>query len=270
MPSERRQRSVFAVPKMDCPSEESLIRMALQDLPGGGAPRFDLARRELTVIHAVPTTAVLERLQPLGLGATPLRSEPVGEEVPAPTGTDEATEARTLTTLLAINGVMFVLELALGWVAQSAGLVADSLDMFADAAVYGLALYAVGRAAALKLRAARVAGWVQLMLALGALAEVGRRFLFGSEPMSALMMGVGLVALAANVTCLVLIARQRDRGVHMTASYIFSANDVIANLGVVVAGALVAWTGSPLPDLVIGGVIAAVVGIGAGRILALR
>ena len=163
-----------------------------------------------------------------------------------------------------------MIEVVLGLLAQSAGLLADSLDMFADAAVYSLALYAVGRAAHLKVKAAHIAGWLQLVLALGALFEVGRRFVFGSEPVSALMMGVGVVALVANVTCLVLISRHRDRGAHMTASYIFSANDVLANLGVIVAGALVAWTGSAVPDLVIGGIIGAVVLNGARRILALR
>jgi Co/Zn/Cd efflux system component len=97
-----------------------------------------------------------------------------------------------------------------------------------------------------------------------------RRAVFGSEPQSSLMIGVGLIALVANMTCLVLIARKRDRGVHMTASYIFSANDVIANLGVVAAGLLVAWTGSPYPDLVIGSIIGLVVLSGARRILMLR
>jgi Co/Zn/Cd efflux system component len=101
------------------------------------------------------------------------------------------------------------------------------------------------------------------------LAEVIRRAVFGSEPQSMLMMGMGLLALAANVFCLVLIARQRDRGAHMTASYIFSANDVIANAGVIAAGALVAWTGSPYPDLVIGTLIGLVVLNGARRILKL-
>jgi Co/Zn/Cd efflux system component len=125
--------------------------------------------------------------------------------------------------LLAINGIMFFIELALGLFAESTGLIADSLDMFADAAVYGLALYAVGRAAAMKAQAAHLAGWLQLLLAVGALSEVVRRFFFGSDPESGLMMGVGLVALIANVTCLILISKKRDRGAHMTASYIFSA-----------------------------------------------
>jgi Co/Zn/Cd efflux system component len=160
--------------------------------------------------------------------------------------------------------------LIVGLIAQSTGLIADSLDMFADAAVYGLALYAVGRAAALKMKAAHIAGWLQVVLALGALLEVVRRAVVGSEPASMLMMSIGLVALIANVTCLVLIAKKRDRGAHMTASYIFSANDVIANAGVIVAGVLVAWTGSSYPDLVIGAVIALIVLSGARRILNLR
>jgi Co/Zn/Cd efflux system component len=165
---------------------------------------------------------------------------------------------------------MFVVELLAGWLAESTGLVADSLDMFADAAVYGLALYAAGRAPALKLRAAHASGWLQMALALGAFAEVVRRALTGSEPEPPAMIGVGFVALAANATCLLLVARHRDAGAHMRASYIFSANDVLANLGVMAAGALVAVTGSRGPDLVIGSLIAALVLAGAVRILRLR
>ena len=184
---------------------------------------------------------------------------------------DEApgVEASTLRVLLAINAALFAVEIVAGWLAQSTGLLADSLDMLADAAVYGLALYAVGRPAALKLRAAHVSGWLQLALAFGAFAEVARRAAFGSEPQPGAMIGVSLVALAANVTCLVLVHRHRHRGAHMEASFIFSANDVLANLGVILAGALVAGTGSPAPDLVIGAAIAGLVLRGALRILRL-
>jgi Co/Zn/Cd efflux system component len=178
-------------------------------------------------------------------------------------------EAGTLRLLLAINALMFAVELVAGWLAQSTGLLADSLDMLADAAVYGLALYAVGRPVSLKLRAAHASGWLQLALALFAFAEVARRAAFGSEPEPPAMIGVSLVALAANTTCLVLVHRHRHRGAHMEASFIFSANDVLANLGVIAAGALVAWTGSPLPDLVIGAAIAGLVLRGAVRILRL-
>jgi cation diffusion facilitator family transporter len=176
-------------------------------------------------------------------------------------------ERRTLWTLLAINAVMFVGEGIAGWLGESTGLLADSLDMFADASVYGIALYAVGRSRGLQAVAAKGSGVVQIILGIGVLVQVALRFWKGSEPVSAMMMAVGAVALAANVICLALIARHRKGGVHMRASWIFSANDVIANAGVIVSGALVMHFGSRVPDLVIGAVISALVVRGGFRIL---
>lgn len=188
----------------------------------------------------------------------------------ASTAASEAQESSTLRWLLAINAFMFVVEMTAGLIVQSAGLIADSLDMFADAAVYGLALYAVGHAAKLQLRAAHIAGLLQLTLAVGVIAEVGRRFIFGSEPESLTMMTIAFVALVANISCLLLISLHREGGAHMKASWIFSANDVVINLGVILAGALVAWTGSSYPDLVIGAIVGLIVLNGARRILALK
>lgn len=262
--------STLGIPKMDCPSEENMIRMVLGSDQSIKDLKFDLGQRQLHVTHAGPIDPILDKLAPLNFGAHLIGTRQETGESGADAKADDASEARTLRLLLAINAVMFVVEMVWGLIAQSTGLIADSLDMFADAAVYGLALYAVGRAAALKTRAAHLAGWLQMILALGALGEVIRRFLFGSDPESSLMMTVGAVALVANVACLVLIAKKRDRGAHMKASYIFSANDVIANFGVIVAGALVTWTGSAYPDLVVGTVIAIIVLSGAGRILKLK
>ena len=104
-----------------------------------------------------------------------------------------------------------------------------------------------------------MSGYGQIALALLALVDVLRRALQGSEPVSLLMMGVGLVALVANATCLTLISKHRQDGAHMRAAHIFSKNDVIANLGVILAGALVWWRHSPYPDLIIGSVIALIV-----------
>jgi Co/Zn/Cd efflux system component len=266
-------QSEFAIPRMDCPSEERAIRMALDGLASVRALSFDLPGRRLTVWHEQgAASTVTERLEPLGLGAHLVETRTGASAVPdnAATGTQEDTEARTLWIVLVINAVMFVVESVGGLLVQSAGLLADSLDMFADAAVYGLSLYAVGRAATHKLRAARVSGVLQLVLALGALFEVVRRALWGSEPEPTWMLGVATVALVANVSCLVLVSRHREGGAHMKASYIFSTNDVLANLGVIAAGALVAWTGSRFPDLVVGALIGLLVLSGAVRILRLR
>lgn len=117
--------------------------------------------------------------------------------------------------------------------------------------------------------AARVSGIAQAVLAAGVLAEVARRFTAGSEPEPSYMIGISLLALLANVVCMLLIWRHRCGGVHMRESCIFSTNDVIANAGVIVAGALVACTGSRIPDLVVATAIALVVFAGAVRILRL-
>jgi len=171
----------------------------------------------------------------------------------------EKLERNTLVALLTINAVMFASEMLLGWLAQSTGLIADSLDMLADATVYGLSLYVVGKGTAHQANAARLSGFLQIMLGLGVLFEVVRRLLFGSEPQGTLIIVVGALALLANVVCLMLIAKHREGGVHMRASWIFSANDVIANLGVIASGVLVAILGSRFPDLVIGTIISLVV-----------
>jgi Co/Zn/Cd efflux system component len=263
------RETVFAVPKMDCPSEERMIRTALDGVPGVRGIACDLGARRVSVVHQGDATEIEARLAPLGLGASLVETvDARADALPAPA--DPAREARVLWTLLAINAAMFVVELGAAWLAESAGLLADSLDMFADAAVYGLALYAVGRSARAKLGTAHAAGWIQALLALGALAEVVRRTVAGGEPEPPLMMAVAAVALVANAACLWLVSKHRDGGAHMQASVIFSATDVLANLGVIVAGALVAVTGSQHPDLVIGALIAAVVLLGARRILRLR
>lgn len=266
--------SEFSVPKMDCPSEERMIRLALESVSQRVTLEVDIPGRLVRIFHSDAVEEIRAVMEGLGLGAVLNLTHKIDDQAlsqaQAAAAEMEAKDARVLKALLVINAFMFVVELSVGWLAQSTGLIADSLDMFADAAVYGLALYAVGHSALMKVRAAHFSGWLQMLLAFGALFEVGRRFWFGSEPTSSLMMGFGVVALIANVSCLMLIAKNRDSGAHMKASWIFSANDVIANAGVIIAGVLVAWSGSRYPDLIIGLIIAVIVLNGARRILQLK
>jgi len=262
------RRTLLAIPKMDCPSEERLVRMALDGLDDVDELRFDLQQRTLSVTHRGEPEAILEKLEPQGLGARLMEShdaDPAEASVP-----DHRDESATLRLLLAINALLFLIEIVAGWLAQSTGLIADSLDMLADAFVYGLGLWAVGRASAAKLRAAHASGLLQALLAAGVFADVARRSIVGSAPEPPAMIGISALALAGNVSCLLLLARHRHGGAHMKASWIFSTNDVLANLGVIAAGALVAVTGSRVPDLVIGTLVAALVLLGAVRILRLR
>ena len=113
-------------------------------------------------------------------------------------GSEEANslEKKTLIIVLVINGAMFFAELLLGWIAQSTGLIADSLDMLADALVYGIALFAVGKSDCHRSTAASLSGKFQILLGAAAFCEVIRRLLFGSEPQSLMIMSVGLVAVS--------------------------------------------------------------------------
>jgi len=177
-------------------------------------------------------------------------------------------QSRVLVQLLVINAVMFVVEIGLGVFAESTALIADSLDMLADAAVYGVGLYAVGRAASEKNKAASISGYLQITLGLVVVVDVTRRFIVGSEPDSLLMVGVGFIALIANVICLKLLSKHRDGEVHMRASWVFSKNDVIANLGIIISGVIVYYSGLAIADLVIGFIISLIVIRGGFQILA--
>lgn len=169
--------------------------------------------------------------------------------------------------LLGINAVMFIIEMGVGLLADSTALIADSLDMLADAVVYGVGIYAVGKTIVHKANAAKVSGYFQLALGLLILFDIARRATFGSGPESMLMMGMGGVALIANVICLAIIRKQKNGEVHMRASWIFSANDVIANIGVILAGVMVYLFDTRWPDLVIGFIVSIVVLRGAVLIL---
>ena len=175
-------------------------------------------------------------------------------------------ERRVLVTLFGLNAGMFGVEIVGGLVANSMGLIADGLDMGADAGVYLLALLAVGASLHRKLRAARFAGYTQLALGVLAIAEVGRRLVVGSAPEPPAMIGLSLIALAVNIVCLYLLRRQRNGDVHLHAAWIFSATDVQANLGVLLAAGLVTWLHAAWPDLVIGAIISGLVLRGALRI----
>lgn len=179
----------------------------------------------------------------------------------------DASQKRVLYWLLGINATMFLVEMTVGILADSTALIADSMDMLADAVVYGIGIYAVGKSILHKAKAAQISGYFQLLLGVIILIDITRRLFLGSEPISSLMIGMGFIALIANVACLMIIRNHKNDEVHMRASWIFSANDVIANMGVIIAGVLVVWLDSRVPDLVIGCIVSIVVLRGAWMIL---
>lgn len=263
------RQTVISVPKLDCAAEEQMVRRALDGAPGIHRIACDLGERIVRVVHEGEPFEIQQRLAPLGLGAAVVETTNATES-DVPVEVDLARERRTLQILLVVNVTMFVVGLTAGIIAGSTGLLSDSLDMFADATVFTLSLYAVGRSKATQLRASHVSGWLQASLALAALGEVMRRFLQGGAPDAPIMIVIATASLLANSSCLWLMTKHRDGGAHMKASTIFLANDVLANVGVIAAAVLVELTHSRYPDLVVGAIIALVVLWGARRILRLR
>lgn len=259
--------TTYTVPQMDCAAEEQLVRMKLGDRQDVQRLTFDLSARTVVVTHTGNSADIDQAMQDLNLGATLVGQEIV--DALEPDASDEH-QRKLLIIVLLINAALFVLELTTGLLARSLGLIADSLDMLADALVYGLSLYAVGKAVAQKKRVARMSGYFQLALAVFGVVEVLRRFFgAGDEPSFTLMIIISLIAFTGNVASLVVLQRAQSQDVHMRASWIFTTNDVLVNIGVIIAGVLVFLTGSKLPDLIVGAAVFCFVGVGATRILRL-
>lgn len=168
-------------------------------------------------------------------------------------------QKRVLTIVLVINAGMFVIEFIAGVLSHSTALMADSLDMLADALVYALGLFALGRAEHWKNRAALTSGIFQMTLGLGILIQPIYLLSTNNMP-NAFNMGVfSLLALLANSICFYLLMAYRDGDINMRATWVCTRNDIINNIGVIIAAYLVYWLNSPLPDILIGLFIAAIV-----------
>nr|UVZ00208.1 Cobalt-zinc-cadmium resistance protein [synthetic construct] len=179
----------------------------------------------------------------------------------------QAADRRILWLVLLINLGQSLAGAGVGVWASSTALIGAALDNLADASVYGVSLYAVGRAATIKVRAARLSGWLLIGLAVVLFVEVLRRFFGGEEPIGPAMMAVAAVNAALNLVCLRLLRRHRGEDVNFKASAIFTSNDSLVNLAIVLSGALVLWLDSNLPDLVLGLVVSAIAANGGREIL---
>lgn len=172
-----------------------------------------------------------------------------------------------LRAVLAINLAQSALGFGVGTWASSTALIGAALDNLADASVYAVGIYAVGRSVRAKVAAARLSGWLLIGLSVMLLVEVIRRFLGAEEPVGPAMMVMAGVNAGINVFCLRLLRRHRGQDVNVKASSIFTTNDSIVNLAILMAGILVMWFGSNLPDLILGVIVAGIAANGGREIL---
>mgnify|MGYP000542520861 CR=1 FL=1 len=260
-------KTIFKVNKMDCPSEEQIIRMKLAGLDSIKELHFDIPNRTLSVIHSDNYDEILAQLSSLDLDTKLISSQVIDDFI---ISKNHSEERKALVLVLSINIAFFIIEILAGLLANSMGLVADSLDMLADGIVYGLALIAVGRTLSLKKNIAKAAGFFQLILAVLGFIEVIRRFI-GTEkfPDFLTMIVVSFFALIANTICLYILQKSKSKEAHIQASMIFTSNDIIINAGVIFAGIMVNLLNSSYPDLIIGLIVFVIVARGSFKIFQL-
>jgi Co/Zn/Cd efflux system component len=168
-----------------------------------------------------------------------------------------ARQGVTLKTVFAINAVMFVVESVAGLLSGSISLFADSLDMLGDALVYGVSIYVVARGERAKAVAALCKGLVMAAFGFFVLGQAVYRLMFPQVPTFEAMGLIGLLALVANATCLVLLWRHRTDDINMQSVWLCSRNDIIANVSVLAAALGVWLAGAGWPDIVVGVALAA-------------
>lgn len=166
------------------------------------------------------------------------------------------THWRVLLVVLAVNAVMFLVEASAGLVAHSTSLLADSLDMLGDALVYAFSLFVLGRSARWQAGAAIAKGALMFAFGIGVLGEAVYKAFHPLMPEAATMGIVGGLAFAANLACFSLLYRHRADNLNMTSTWVCSRNDLIANVGVVLAAASAYALDSRWPDIVVGVIIA--------------
>ncbi|QOV94747.1 cation transporter [Novosphingobium sp. ES2-1] len=176
-------------------------------------------------------------------------------------------QRRVLVIVMVINFAMFFAEFGGGLAARSTALMADSVDMFGDGVVYALSLYALNRGPRWEAGAALAKGGIILVFGIAVIVEIADKLVNGVPPSSSLMLAFGTVALAANLTCLALLWRFRSENINMASTFECSRNDVVSNLGVLIAAGLVGMTEQAWPDIAVGAIIAVIFIRSAWRVL---
>ncbi|SOH92917.1 Co/Zn/Cd efflux system component [Monaibacterium marinum] len=174
---------------------------------------------------------------------------------------------RRLWLVIAINAVMFVVEMGAGHAARSQALQADALDFLADAATYGLSLAVIGASVQVRSSAAMVKGVSLLAIGAWVLASTIYQVFVQGVPEAEVMGIIGFLALVANLASVALLVRYKDGDANVRSVWLCSRNDAIGNVAVMIAALGVWGTSSGAPDLIVAGIMAALFTTSAVQIL---
>jgi len=163
---------------------------------------------------------------------------------------------RALLAVIAINAVMFIVEMTAGMMSGSQALKADALDFAGDTATYALSLFVIGASLRTRALASLIKGASLAAIAIAVLGMTVLRVMNGAQPEAGTMGLVGFLALSANVASVLILLRWRDGDSNVRSVWLCSRNDAIGNVGVIVAGGVVALTGTAWPDLLVAALLA--------------
>ncbi|WP_374000528.1 cation transporter [Massilia sp. CFBP 13647] len=147
---------------------------------------------------------------------------------------------RILWIALAVNLLMFGVELLGGWASGSVSLLADAVDFFGDAANYGISLFVLGLAPLWRSRTALVKGATMGGYGVFVIATALWHLAAGTLPQASTMGAIGLAALAANLLVAALLFAYRHGDANMRSVWLCTRNDAIGNVAVMLA-ALGVW-----------------------------
>ncbi len=163
---------------------------------------------------------------------------------------------RVLLVVIAINAVMFLVEMSYGVVGESQALKADALDFLGDSASYAMSLWAIGKAADTRSNVAMIKGASLVLIAIWVLGSTIYFMLNGNTPNAPIMSSVAVAALIANLISVLLLMKYRDGDANVRSVWLCSRNDAIGNVMVLMAAGVVFYTHSHWPDLLVAMILA--------------
>jgi len=164
---------------------------------------------------------------------------------------------RRLWIVIAINAVMFVVEMVMGHLAGSRALQADALDFLGDTLTYGISLAVIGASLRIRATAALAKGFSLLAMGLWVFGSTVYSIFILGTPQAGVMGIVGFLALLANVASVLLLINYKDGDANVRSVWLCSRNDAIGNVAVMIAALGVWGTSTGWPDLIVAGIMAA-------------
>lgn len=161
-----------------------------------------------------------------------------------------------LWVVVAINGLMFLVEIVAGFMADSTALKADALDFLGDTATYGVTLLVIGKSLKVRAMAALLKGLSLGAMAMFVLGFTLYRIVFVGAPEPLTMGAIGFLALLANMISVLLLLKYREGDSNIRSVWLCSRNDAIGNVAVILAGVGVFASGTVWPDIIVAFIIA--------------